>query len=96
MGELSPEVLETVGQLRVTATCTCGCATVWFGPDGDAASGIKMAEACGTWNGETIDVIVWAIQGRIVGLEVVGNGAPGLPELASVRAYEEYFRVTDA
>jgi hypothetical protein len=89
---LSPGAIETVGQLRVTATCKCGCATVWFGPDGDAASGIKAAEACATWNGESIDVIVWAIEGQIVGLEVAGPGEPGLPEPASVRRFEEYFQ----
>jgi hypothetical protein len=96
VGALSPGTIETVGQLRVTATCKCGCATVWFGPDGDAASGIKAAEACATRNGETIDVIVWAIEGQIVGLEVAGPGEPGLPKPATVRPFEEYFQAPSA
>lgn len=85
VGTLPPGAFVTARQLRVTARCKCGCSTVWFGPDGDAASGIKAAEACGTWNGETVDLIVWATEGQIVGLEVVCPGKPGSPELASVR-----------
>jgi len=42
---LSPKVMESVGKLPVTAPCKCVCATVWFGPDRDAASGTKFAEA---------------------------------------------------
>ncbi|WP_445145047.1 hypothetical protein [Dyella sp. Tek66A03] len=88
---VSPEMMASVGQLKVTASCKCGCATVWFGPDGDAAAGTKVAEACGTWNGQTIDIIVWAVDDQIVGLEVAGAGSVGLPASASVRRYEEYF-----
>ena len=61
----------------MTATCKCGCAPVWFGPNGDAANGTIVAEVCGTWNGETIDVIVWFTDGQIVGIEVVGAGTVG-------------------
>lgn len=78
----------------MTAPCKCGCATVWFGPQGDAANGVKVAEACGTWNGQTINVIVWSADGQIVGLEVVGAGAVGLPDPASVRPLEQWFQAT--
>lgn len=91
---LSPEAMSSVRDLRVTASCKCGCATVWFGPHGDAARGIKAAEACGTWNRHTIHVIVWSADGQIVGLEVVGAGTVGLPDPASLRPLEQWFQAT--
>lgn len=94
VSRLLPEAIDSVRSLRVTAPCKCGCATVWFGPQGDAANGVKVAEACGTWNGQTINVIVWSADGQIVGLEVVGAGAVGLPDPASVRPLEQWFQAT--
>ncbi|QNK01353.1 hypothetical protein [Dyella telluris] len=92
VGNLSPETVASIRQLSVTATCKCGCATVWFGPKGDAAKGSIAAEACGTWNGVTIDIIVWCTDGQIVGLEVVGAGKVGLPDPTSVRSMEQWFQ----
>jgi hypothetical protein len=93
-GALSPETVASIGRLAVTATCKCGCATVWFGPKGDATNGSIAAEACGTWNGVTIDIIAWCVEEQIVGLELVGPGAVGLPEPASVRPLEQWFQTT--
>jgi hypothetical protein len=90
----SEAALASISDLRVTASCKCGCATVWFGPKGDAANGTMAAETCGTWADQTVGVIVWVDDDQIVGLEVVGAGAVGLPDPASVRPYEEYFRAT--
>ena len=88
----SEAVLASITDLRVTASCECGCATVWFGPKGDAAKGVRAADVCGTWSDQTIEVIVWVDDDQIVGLELVGAGAVGLPDPASVRPNEEYFR----
>ena len=94
VGTLSSEAVASVKRLCVTATCKCGCATVWFGPKGEAANGSMAAEACGTWEGETIGIIVWCADGQIVGLEVVGTGTLGLPDPASVRPLERWFQAT--
>lgn len=94
VGILSPEVVTSVRRLHVTATCKCGCATVWFGPKGDAANGNMAAEACGTWNGEAVDLIVWCIGEQIIGLEVVGADSPGLPDPVSVRSLDQWFQTT--
>ena len=94
VASVSPEMMGTVAKLKVTASCRCGCATVWFGPDRDEALGTKAAEACGTWNGETIDIVVWSDDGQIVGMEVAGAGSGGLPDPASVRRYEDYFQAS--
>jgi hypothetical protein len=67
---------------------------VWFGPQGDAALGIKVAEACGTWNGGSVDIIVWSADGQIVGLELVGAGPVGLPDPTSVRPLEQWFQTS--
>ena len=83
-GEISSELLASVQSLYVTATCDCGCATVWFGPDGDASNGKIIADARATADGSDIDVIVWFSAGAIVGLELVGVGAVPLPIAASI------------
>jgi len=87
--EPSEAVLASISDLQVTASCECGCATVWFGLKGDAENGAMAAEVCGTWRDQTIGLIVWMDDDQIVGLELVGAGAVGLPDPASVRPYEE-------
>ena len=88
-GHIAPGMLAAIHTLQVTATCSCGCATVWFGPDGDAANGHQLADALATSDGQNISVLVWAIADEIVGLELVGVGAVPLPDPASVRSYSE-------
>jgi len=86
--EISPGILASIAALRVTAGCKCGCATVWFGPDGDATVGHMLADALATSNGQEIQVIVWSQGNAIVGLELVGFGTPALlPDAAFVRGY---------
>ncbi|GAB2524798.1 hypothetical protein [Lysobacter humi (ex Lee et al. 2017)] len=81
----TPEIVASVPNLRVTAGCECGCATVWFGPAGAASTGSIVADARATAGTQDIDVIVWASEQEIVGLELVGEGAVPLPEPATVR-----------
>ena len=86
--EVPAEVLASLSSLRVTATCKCGCGTLWFGPDGDASTGSILADGRGTANGRDMDLIVWFSHGAIVGLELVGHEACSLPELGSIRAHD--------
>ena len=96
IGTLSREAVSAIRGLCVTASCKCGCATVWFGPQGDAdaALGTKVAEACGTWNGGSVDIIVWSADGQVVGLELIGAGPVGLPDPMSVRPLEQWFQTS--
>ena len=89
IGEIEPSIFPSLRSLQVTANCKCGCATVWFGPKGDAANGRILAEALATSNGQNVSVIVWAEGTAIIGLEVVGPGSMPLPEVATVRNYSE-------
>jgi hypothetical protein len=86
-GEVSPLLIESVQSLHVTATCDCGCATVWFGPEGAGSTGRIVADARATAGGAAIDVIVWSNAGAIVGLELVGVDAVPLPAVDSVRQH---------
>ena len=75
---LTPEMLASIGTLRVFEECDCGCATIWFMPDGSIAGNI-VAEA-DTQNGsEQIGVTVFAKNGALAGLEVTGDGKTPLP-----------------
>jgi hypothetical protein len=86
---VAPEVLSAIDTLQVTAGCKCGCATVWFGPTGDATVGQHLAGALATSDGQSIEVLVWSIGEAIVGLELVGHGAVALPDSTSVRSYAD-------
>ena len=83
-------IFDSLSSLQVTAMCKCGCATVWFGPKGDATVGEVLADAVATSNDQTVQVIVWSQGEAIVGLEVVGvPGALTLPVPSSVRSWGE-------
>jgi hypothetical protein len=85
--QVTPEMFAAIPSLHVTANCKCGCATIWFGPKGDASSGRMLADALATSGDQNIQVIVWAIEDAIVGLELVGPGPVALPDASSVRSY---------
>ena len=86
--EIPAEALASLRSLQVTATCKCGCGTLWFGPDGDGSTGSILADGRGTADGRDMDLIVWFNQGAIVGLELVGHDARSLPELGSIRPHD--------
>ena len=46
-----------------------------------------LADALATSGDQNIQVIVWAIEDAIVGLELVGPGPVALPDASSVRSY---------
>jgi hypothetical protein len=88
-GGISDDVLSSTRSLNITAECQCGCATIWFGPRGDAASGRIVAEAFGRADEEHVEVIVWIDEGILVGLEIVGGLQPPLPSIESIQAYPD-------
>jgi hypothetical protein len=87
---ISPALVAAIPSLQVTATCKCGCATVWFGPDGEATLGHNLAEVVATAGGRSVSVIAWSQGDALVGLEVVGHEGPaGLPNPLTVKGYGE-------
>lgn len=88
-GPVAPELFASIHSLHVTAGCKCGCATVWFGPKGDATVGQLLADAHATSGGQEVQVMVWFKDGAIVGLELAGPGSSSLPPADSVRSYAE-------
>ncbi|WP_103074760.1 hypothetical protein [Solilutibacter silvestris] len=86
-GPILPSSIASIPTLQVTDTCKCGCATVWFGPNGAATTGHNLAEVIALINNETVNVIVWSQGETIVGLEIVGYGQTGLPDFLSVKPY---------
>ena len=73
-----PEMLTSIETLQVIEVCDCGCATIWFAPDG-ASSGTIVAEAETMQGGSYITVVVWGKGSALAGLEVVGPGITPLP-----------------
>ena len=88
-GIVPASIFSSLHALQVTAHCKCGCATVWFGPKGDAANGHRLAEAQATSDGQDMQVLVWSEGESVIGLEVVGPGPMQLPEPRTIRGYGE-------
>ena len=80
-------LLAQVSSLKVTATCGCGCPTIWFGPDGRATNGHLIAEAYAPGSEGNITIIVWSIADSVVGLEFVHADDGHLPDPSSVKGY---------
>lgn len=85
--DITPAMLAAIPFLHVTANCKCGCATVWFGPEGDASCGRMLADALATSGSNEVQILVWGTADAIVGLELVGTGPVTLPDASSVRSY---------
>jgi len=75
---LTPEMVASISALRVFEECDCGCATVWFVPDG-ALPGNIVAEAETQKESQNIVVTVFAKNGALAGLEVSGDSKTPLP-----------------
>src|SRR4051812_40397353 len=74
-----PEVREGICALTVSASCKCGCGTIWFGPKGDAATGEKIGWAVGGFGEKIVELIAWWNGRQLLGLEVVGPPGESLP-----------------
>ena len=75
---LTSEMIASVDSLLVFEQCDCGCATVWFSPDGSSAGNI-VAEAETQKDSEQIGITVFAKGGALAGMEVTGDGKTPLP-----------------
>ena len=80
---LTPDMLASVESLQVFEQCDCGCATIWFQPDG-ALSGNIVAEAYTLNGSEQIGVTIFAKDNALAGLEVTGDGRTPLPSPSAV------------
>ena len=65
------EPYASISKLPITAACECGCKTVWFGPNGAAATGNILAVGFAVQGGQPLEIIVWSEQEAIAGLEFV-------------------------
>lgn len=75
---LTPEMIASIGALRVFEECDCGCATIWFTPEG-ALAGSIVVEVETLEEAQQIGVTVFAKNGDLAGLEVTGEGKTPLP-----------------
>ena len=82
--------LDQLDSLQVVGKCDCGCASVDFQHLKPGEIAEVVADAIGeTRSGETVDVIVFALGGNLVALEIVGySDIPAtLPVPSSVRGW---------
>ena len=82
--------LDKIGLLQVVGKCQCGCASVDFRHLNPGEIAEVVADAIGeTPNGEQVGVLVFALAGSFVSLEIVGysdSPAP-LPIASTVRGW---------
>lgn len=80
--------LEDLESLNVVSRCACGCASVDFKLLGAGEIAELVADAIGeTSSGEEVGVLVFGLNGRITGLEIVGysDSPADLPIASTVR-----------
>ena len=80
--------LENLACLNVVSRCGCGCASVDFKLLGAGEIAEVVADAIGeTSSGEEVGVLVFGLNGRITGLEIVGysDSPADLPIASTVR-----------
>jgi hypothetical protein len=80
--------LEDLESLNVVSRCACGCASVDFKLLGAGEIAELVADAIGeTSSGEEVGVLVFGVNGRIIGLEIVGysDSPADLPIASTVR-----------
>jgi hypothetical protein len=83
--------LDQLDSLQVVGKCECGCASVDFQHLKPGEIAEVVADAIGeTRSGETVDVIVFALGGNFVALEIVGySDIPAtLPVPSTVRGWD--------
>ena len=83
--------LDQLDSLQVVGKCGCGCASVDFRHLKSGQIAEVVADAIGeTSRGELVGVLVFALDGNLVGLEIVGYSefpAP-LPVASTVRSWD--------
>ena len=80
-----------IDSLQVVGKCQCGCASVDFRRLLPGQTANLVADAIGeTPSGETVDVLVFALDGEFIGLEIVGYGEipARLPVASSIRGWD--------
>lgn len=89
LGEVPKPMLREVESLKVIGICECGCGSIYFGPthkpDRPVADGIGYSA-----DGERIEIMVWASEGHLSSLELVGHAGKGqLPTAESICSWQE-------
>jgi hypothetical protein len=87
----APALSASLRTLQVVGRCECGCASVDFcKPSSGHVAQIVADAVAKAPNGEDLGVLVFALNGRLSGLEVYSysdNPAP-LPVVASITGYD--------
>jgi hypothetical protein len=89
LGPAAQLMLREVESLKVVGVCECGCRSIYFAPadkpDHRVAEGIGYLA-----DGERVEVVVWASEGHLSSLELVGHAGKGqLPTADSICSWEE-------
>ena len=83
--------IEKLDLLHVVGKCPCGCASVDFRHLKEGEIAEVVADAIGeTRDGEQVDALVFALDGEVVALEIVGyaDTPAGLPIASTVRGWD--------
>ena len=92
LGDVTAYRAKPVAELRVVATCDCGCCSLHFEPLGPPHPRL-IADAMASYpDGQQAYLLLWGRDGNIVWLEV-SDCQPGssrrVPEIADLRSYEQ-------
>lgn len=92
-GEALDHLIPGVENLRVVATCDCGCPSVDFEIGGQGGAQIIADAPSTSPEGFPVDLILWSKHGAITSLEVSsqrGESTFTLPRVDALRTWEQY------
>ena len=90
-GDAAGFPIEKLDSLHVVGKCPCGCASIDFRHLNEGEIAEVVADAIGeTRDGEQVEVLVFALDGDVVALEIVGyaDTPARLPIASTVRGWD--------
>jgi hypothetical protein len=94
--DVTPYRLHPVEELRVVGSCGCGCASLYFKPQGLLAKLKMLADELAVYpDGQQAGLILWGCEGEIVWLEVYDcqpESSHRVPDISNLCTWDELGR----
>jgi hypothetical protein len=86
--------LHAVEELRVVGRCGCGCASLYFEPEGQRGKVHMLADELAVYpDGQQAGLILWGRDGKIVWLEVYDmqpESSHRIPDVSNLCTWEQW------
>jgi len=88
--------LHPVEQLRVVGSCACGCASLYFEPEGQLGKIQRLADELAVYpDGQRAGLLLWGREGKVIWLEVYDfepESSHRFPDVSNLCTWEDLGR----